>query len=607
MFRVALALILPVIGLLALAPHAVAETEPAEAAAPTLRIGVLSYRGADVARRTWADTANHLRGALPGVDVRLVSMSLERLTAAAVAGEVDFVITNPGHSYQLVRRSGASRVASARSQIAADQTRALGSVIVTRADGPVTTLEEVQGGTLGIVSRNAFGGYQVALHRLHEALGPKARITPQVVGFPHQAVLTAVLDGTVDAGVVRACLIESLAATDHLDPDRFRVLGERDAPRFGCRTSTDLYPGWAFLKLPHVSPELATDVARALFAMPPPAGRDPWLGHDGWIAPVSYGAVEAVYRDLGLYPFGDDLPAVLRRWMHDNLLWVAVGAVLLGLFLLHVAHVELLVRRRTRQLEKAAQHTRHLESEMAHTERVSSMSMLAGSLAHDLNQPLAAISTYAHGLLLRHQRGTATPEVMESTLHRISEQANRASAFIRSMRAFLTKQPEHKENLDLREVVDEVVMLMKTHAAKQDCRLDWHRPTAPVIVHGDGIQLRQVAVALVQNALDATEGGCHIEISLDPLADTCMLTVADRGTGLDDAARARAFDPFFSTKGGLGLGLSTAASIVDHHDGVLTLDPRPGGGTLARVRLPLAHSDLAPSEINTDAAPGVTR
>lgn len=581
----------------------VAATPAPAVADEVVTVGVLSYRGTDAAERTWGPTIEHLNAALPDVSVRLLALDLAGLTEAAIAGGVDFVVTNPGHSFQLVRRTGASRVASARTLATEDQTRALGSVILTRADGPVRTLAQLEGQTLGVVAEDAFGGNLIARHALQHALGDDAEeVGTTVVGFPHQAVIAAVLEGRIAAGAVRSCLIESMAEQGQLDPTLLRVLGRREAPRFGCVTSTDLYPGWAFLKMPHVSTELATEVTKALLAMPLPRETDRWLGHDGWIAPVSYAAVEAVYRDLGLYPYDEDLESLLRGWVGEYAVPIGIAAVAFGLFLLHVAHVEILVHRRTRQLEQAVQRTRTLEAELAHAERVSSMSMLAGSLAHDLNQPLAAISTYAHGLHLRLERDTADREAIDRTLRRISEEANRASQFIRSMRTFLTKQAEKPETFDLRALIDEVVTLMTTHARKQDCALDWRRPAEPAPVHGDGVQLRQVVVALVQNAVDATTArddrgpSCSVEITLDRGDRSATIVVADRGTGLSEQARHHAFDPFFSTKGGLGLGLATAAAIVDRHDGTLTLADRPGGGTCARLRLPLAVASRRTSE-----------
>ena len=566
----------------------------------SISVAVLSFRGTEFARTTWSETFTHLEKTLPEINFSLQALSLSDLTEQAE--EFDFIITNPGHSFQLEKRIGASRLVSARVLSSDDQTRALGSVIVVPAQSNIQTFEDLKNRMVGVVSEDAFGGHLVARYAIDQALGRRLPLKTKVVGFPHQTVLRAVQDGTVEAGIIRACLLESLDAAGELDQTIFRILGEKKTPRFSCRVSTDLFPGWAFMKNPKVRSETATRVTQALLAMPKPKKSDPWLGNDGWIAPVSYAAVDAVYRNLELYPYSHDLQTILTNWIKENLFWMALALVLLAAFLLHVGHVELLVLRREKQLQEASQRNSLLESELAHADRVSSMNILAGSLAHDLKQPLAAISTFAHSLLLRHKRGTATDEIVEQQLTRISAQANRASEFISSMRNFLIKQPTSNNEQDLRLLIDEVIMLMKGYAQRQQCQLLWHRPDHPIHLVCDDVQLRQVAVALIQNAVDASwaqdlqisdqQAAKKIEIHLDDKHEQIRLDISDHGTGLDETIKDKIFDPFFSTKGGLGLGLATAASIVDNHDGQLTLSPGENGGTVATMRLPLTNQTL---------------
>ncbi|WP_372893982.1 PhnD/SsuA/transferrin family substrate-binding protein [Rhodosalinus sp.] len=575
--------------LLLLASQAATETP--------LRIGVLSYRGADAARGDFGFTARHLRARLADRGVEVVPLTLRGLDTAARLARVDFIFTNPGHSFQLVRRHGASRLATARYPDRATPQAVIGATIVAPADGPVRALPDLVDRRLGVVDSAAFGGYLLARQRLVSELGQTARRIGTVeLGFPQQGVLEALRAGDVEAGVLRACLLETLLDEGAVRPGEFRVLGrvaEADDP---CARSTGLHPGWAMLTLPHVPAETATQVLAALLSQPARPVSGP-LDPDGWLAPVSYASVEDVYRQLELYPFERDLRGDIRAWLSENVVWVAVAAILLGAFLLHVVRVEYLVVRRTRELEEAAAERRALEAEMAHANRVSSMATLAGSLAHDLNQPLAAIASFAGGLRQRRRAGTDDAEMTEKVLARIVEQANRAADFIRSMRAFLSRSEGARARLDLREVADDAVLLTQGLARAAALTLDWRRPAGPMPVLGDAPRLRQVFVALIQNAIDASPPGGTVTVDATretPGGTTSdgpvwRVSVADSGPGLDEETRRRATEPFFTTKGekGLGLGLSTALAIVEDHGGRLWLEPRAGGGTLAVMDLPM--------------------
>lgn len=569
------------VALVVLAGQAVAESP--------LRIGVLSYRGEDAARGDFGFTADHLDARLADRGVEIVPLTLRELDVKARQARVDFIFTNPGNSFQLVRRHGASRLASARYPGRASPQAVIGATVIALADGPVRALPDLVDRRLGVVDAAAFGGYLLARQRLAAELGQTARRVETVeLGFPQQSVLAALRSGAVDAGVLRACLLETLLAEGLVQPGEFRVLGQVPDADDPCARSTELHPGWAMLTLPHVSADTATVVLAALLSQPPRRVSGP-LAPDGWLAPVSYASVEDVYRQLDLYPFERDLPADIRAWLSENVVWVAVAAILLGAFLLHVVRVEYLVVRRTRELERAAAERRTLEAEMAHANRVSSMAALAGSLAHDLNQPLAAIASFAGGLRQRRRAGTDDAEMTEEVLARIVEQANRAADFIRSMRAFLSRSEAVWERLDLREVADDAVLLTQGLAREAALTLDWRRPPGPMPVTGDAPRLRQVFVALIQNAIDASPTGGVVTVDVTGEGRVWRLSVADSGAGIDAETRHRATEPFFTTKGekGLGLGLSTALAIVEDHGGALWLEPRAGAGTLAVMDLPM--------------------
>ena len=573
-----------------------AQDKPAPA---VVTIGVLAYRGDDIALRQWGDTLRYLQGAIPDHTFRLKPYNLTGLEQAVQDHSVDFILTNPGHMVYLGRYYGISQFASAQAPGSRDPSRSLGSVIFTRADrDDLKTLSDLKGKTLLIVSRQAFGGFLVGWRVIVGALHAEASsISIKELGFPHDAIINAVLAGEGDAGIVKSCLLEHLAASGKLDITKVKILAPRHEPRFGCALSTDLYPGWAFAKHPMTSVKLTTAVARALFAMPSPENAME-LDYDGWIAPVSYAPVEELYRELRITPFVPGTWTALRAVLRENVEWFIFLAVIAVLFLAHVARVEWLVWRRTRQLETEEAHRRNatarireLEAETARAYRTNTMAEMAGGLAHELNQPIAAILNYANALSGLVKQEKVDPNLIELTLGKICTQGERAAGVVRGIFNFLRNRPPLVILADLRDLVDQALEFSELNATKHGCRLNWHRPADAIIASVDEIQFQQVLMILVQNAMEACQtrpDSCKdIEITLRQEDSRAILDVKDRGEGLDEEAIGHAFEPFFTSKSGLGLGLSVANTIVQRHHGELNLFSVKGEGTTATVRLPV--------------------
>jgi len=570
-----------------------------------ITIGVLAHRGEEFAHRQWRDTLDHLRRSMPNQTFRLQPYDLSGLEQAVQANTVNFILTNPGHTVYLGRYYGISQFASVQAPGSRDPSRSLGSTIFTRAARQdLESLSDLEGARVLTVSNQAFGGFLVGWRAIVNALhGRASSITIKERGFPQDAIVDAVLAGEGDAGIVRTCLLEHLVTSGKLDPSEVKVLSRRDEPRFDCAVSSDLYPGWAFSKHPKTSVKLATAVARALYAMPPPENASA-VDYEGWIAPVSYASVEELYRELRITPFVPGTLTVLRTLMRENVEWFVFAALLAVLFLVHVARVEWLVWQRTRQLEAeedrrraATVRIRELEAETARAYRTNTMAEMAGGLAHELNQPIAAILNYAHALSGLVKQEKTDPAVIEQTLGKIRTQGERAAGVVRGIFNFLRNRPPQMTTPDLRTVVDQALEFSELSVAKHDCRLNWRRPTDPIVASVDEIQFQQVLMILVQNAMEACDklpdARKDIDISLRQQGSRCILEVKDKGAGLDDEAKSRAFDPFFTSKSGLGLGLSVANSIVQRHHGSLELNSAKDEGTTAIVRLPvvdrLAH------------------
>ncbi|WNG34447.1 hypothetical protein F0U61_13005 [Archangium violaceum] len=235
---------------------------------------------------------------------------------------------------------------------------------------------------------------------------------------------------------------------------------------------------------------------------------------------------------------------------------------------------------------------RRARDERAHLERVAAVGELGVSIAHELNQPLAAILTNAEMAQRLLQRTPTDISLLREMLQDIVSDDKRAGEIIRHMRALLKKDEFAFGHHDFNELVRQVLRLVSTDAQLRGVSLTSQLADSPLPVKADGVQLQQVVLNLVVNALDAV-GSCpagerQVWVRTRKLEDRAELLVEDTGPGLSDEVLARLFEPFFTTKSkGLGMGLSISRSILEVHHGRLQAERRPGRGALFRCTLPL--------------------
>jgi two-component system sensor kinase FixL len=247
------------------------------------------------------------------------------------------------------------------------------------------------------------------------------------------------------------------------------------------------------------------------------------------------------------------------------------------------------------ELFEATHEADELRSRLTHVSRIGTLGEMVSGIAHEVNQPLTAIANYASACRRMLASGQATPEELAGTLEKIAVQSERAGDVIRGLRNLLRKRDQVRQPLDCNQLVREVVRITDFELRQNGFRLV--QALAPMLppVTGDGVQIQQIVLNLIRNALDAMAlqaSGDVVEISTASDGSWVDIFVADCGPGIPPAVAERLFEPFFTTKAeGIGLGLSICKSILTAHKGALQISTNAWGGTTFQVRLPAAAQE----------------
>jgi PAS domain S-box-containing protein len=268
------------------------------------------------------------------------------------------------------------------------------------------------------------------------------------------------------------------------------------------------------------------------------------------------------------------------------------------------------VKMRTAELEETAQrlqveireHARsderilQLQAELSHTARLSMIGEMAAGLGHEINQPLAAINNYAQGCIRRIHGGTADDKSLVDALQRISREASRTSEIIARFRRFAKKEQLQREWINTDALVCDAIRLAELESTKYGVAMDLRLSGILPQLYVDPIQIQQVIVNLVRNAIEASLEGAgenksvSIQVS-GAEGDKIKVSVSDKGHGLLAESVDHLFQQFFTTKtNGLGMGLSLSHRIIQAHGGELSAYPNEDQGMTFYFVLPVADT-----------------
>ncbi|MGB8729723.1 MAG: PAS domain S-box protein [Candidatus Sulfotelmatobacter sp.] len=241
--------------------------------------------------------------------------------------------------------------------------------------------------------------------------------------------------------------------------------------------------------------------------------------------------------------------------------------------------------------KEAQQALQMTQAELARVSRLTTMGELAASIAHEVNQPLTAVTNNSNACLRLLAAGNLKPEVLRRALEEIVADGNRASAVVARIRGFIKKEPAERNRLDINDVIQEVLALADRELYENRVRLERQLMEALPPVLADRVQLQQVLLNLIMNGIEAMAAVTNrprslcMQSRIDDSGDV-LVAVRDSGTGLSSEAD-RLFTPFFTTKAnGMGMGLSITRSLVESHGGRLWAEPNSPHGAVFCFTLP---------------------
>jgi len=339
---------------------------------------------------------------------------------------------------------------------------------------------------------------------------------------------------------------------------------------------------------------IGEQVGRALAGGPPDPSRTVLAAPNRCVADAR--ALQRWSLDAGRLPNGceirfKEVPIWRQYWWQIalTLAIVAGQAMLIGALLSQ--------RRRRRLAEQAEQAQR---AELARASRLTMAGELTGAIAHEINQPLGAILSNADAADLMLDSGMDRRDELRAILADIRRDDVRASEVIQRLRDLLGQQKLERKEFDLNEVVSELESIIRAEARRRGVGLEVRRAPGTLAIMGDRVQIQQVLLNLVLNAMDAVaevpEARRTIAVSVAKGENGAVLAVRDRGRGIAPEHRTKLFESFFSTKPtGMGLGLSITRTIVEAHGGRIWVESGPGEDTVFQAELPLTMASGASS------------
>lgn len=568
----------------AAAPHAAAETGDESNSKTVVRLGVIESAEPGFLANTVQPIAAALSRAIPNAELAIIRLSPVTLTKEIRLERPDFFLVPSSTFTEIFDEIGAQPIAVRKSDFAENPASSVGAAFIVRTDRrDLSSIASLRGSRIAATLPTTLDGWLAARLELRE-MGYQDDVffgSVDFLTYPFPDVLSGVLSGAYDAGIVPACLLEQAQSSGLVEPGQLRVI-ERERPQEGaaklsCRHSTALYPDVVVGALPWTSPEFARNMTVALLSAP----ADPGPTGYSWQVTGDFHAVRALYEALHLGPWAyldSWTPAALWQRFH----WYIAGLLIAALLLIfNERRLRRLVRSRTAELERVIAREKALEAAersareaLADAERVGALSELCTMIAHELKQPVNAVVNYIAVLKIKlsaHDLSSGgalrTDPFVARSLAGADSEVRRIAAIVDKVRRYARKEARAPTPVDLSRCAERAA----AHLIRSPGPNIRKNLTAESFVLGDPLELELLILNLLKNAREAASGSANglVDLGVSNTPEEVVLAVTDNGPAIADEKFARLVSLSESIRSdksdGLGLGLRIVRSIVDEH------------------------------------------
>ncbi len=561
---------------------AAAAPSPSE---PVLRVSVLKLTLSDMHSEVISETLEVLRRRLSNYRLIVSNDDLEAQHLAAQRGTADLFIGTAGFYWE-IHQKGFTALGTLASPMAPNPNAGMaGAIIVRRSDAQIKTLEDLKGKSAAVTRKDAFMNAQTALGEISARGWDPDNFFSRIeeVGRPMERVVEAVATGRVDAGLVKAGLMELMLAVGSPFAKEIRVLEPRSGDSMKYLHTSSAYPGWTVIASAGLPPETLRNVTMALYAISP---EEIW--HSQWLPATDFARIDKLFKELRFGPY-----EYLRHWTAERIwkeysLWILLFAAALLFGLLHTIRSDMLVRRRTAELAAASDRLNRLE-------KASVTAQLSNIVAHELLQPISAAGYYLAAidkLLARNPNAfnTALGQQLSALCGKTRTTLQRCSTIIERVRLYARSRASTPAKIELSSFIRVLAdRLKQMHSLKIPPLLKLQ----PGVVLADAVELEVLLTNLLKNASEAAASADvpYVELDMDTLPNGAVkLTITNSCQPLTPAEQEALSSPLHSSKeNGLGLGLAVVRSIAERNETDLLLSEDVPG--IFRVVLTFQQTD----------------